>query len=172
LAPNTEQDHQQPAKRKGADNEDDIPQYDGADEIQTLELSQATEISFDCTDGASNQSTDYFIVTTSPGAENNDASRSFIPQLDGADGGSSEEKDEPSAKRSRGEDIDELNSDLDDDDEDALIVEDETATDLALCQYEKVSRVRTRWRGILRAGIIHIGRSDYCFSRANIDFDW
>lgn len=67
---------------------------------------------------------------------------------------------------------DELGSDLDDEDEDEAAVDDENIEDLILCQYEKISRVRTRWRGVLRAGIIHINRADYCFSRANNDFDW
>lgn len=73
-------------------------------------------------------------------------------------------------KRTRPED--ELGSDLDDDEDDLNGGDDENINDLILCQYEKINRVRTRWRGILRAGIVHIENSDYCFSRANTDFDW
>lgn len=75
-------------------------------------------------------------------------------------------------KRTRPESDNELGSDLDDSDDDIKEGEDESINDLILCQYEKISRVRTRWRGVLRAGIIHIGQSDYCFSRANADLDW
>lgn len=67
---------------------------------------------------------------------------------------------------------DELGSDLDDEDEDVADAVEENVTDLALCQYEKITRVRNRWRGVLRAGIVHINGRDYCFSRANMDFDW
>jgi transcription initiation factor TFIIA large subunit len=85
--------------------------------------------------------------------------------------------DQPDAKRIKSEGAtttpnDELGSDLDDEDELEGEVDDENITDLILCQYEKISRVRTRWRGVLRAGIIHIGGSDFCFSRSNTDFDW
>ncbi len=51
-------------------------------------------------------------------------------------------------------------------------MDNEKTDDLILCQYEKISRVRTRWRGILRSGIVHINHADYCFSKATTDFDW
>lgn len=67
---------------------------------------------------------------------------------------------------------DELGSDLDDEEEGDEAADDENINDLVLCQYEKISRVRTRWRGILRSGIVHISNRDYCFSKANMDFEW
>lgn len=112
-----------------------------------------------------------------------------IPQYDGADNSVEENEEdgvEPLAKRSKAAEgdvatpeerslpdaADELGSDLDDEDELNDEVDDENISDLILCQYEKISRVRTRWRGVLRAGIIHIGGSDFAFSRATTDFDW
>lgn len=67
---------------------------------------------------------------------------------------------------------DELGSDLDDEEEGDEAADDENINDLVLCQYEKISRVRTRWRGVLRSGIVHINNRDYCFSKANMDFEW
>lgn len=124
----------------------------------------------------------------------------IIPQVDGATEDSpvngKDDNDDRSSKRSRideeltnstvalpaaGVELssrnstgngDELGSDLDDEDEEVEAMVDENINDLILCQYEKISRVRTRWRGVLRAGIVHVNGSDYCFSRANTDFDW
>lgn len=76
------------------------------------------------------------------------------------------------AKRQPNPNGDELGSDLDDEDELAEDVDDENIADLILCQYEKISRVRTRWRGVLRAGVIHVNGSDFAFSRATVDFNW
>lgn len=67
---------------------------------------------------------------------------------------------------------DELNSDLDDEEADAEEVDDEVVGDLVLCQYEKIHRVRSRWRGVLRSGIIHVADSDLCFNRSTIDLEW
>lgn len=67
---------------------------------------------------------------------------------------------------------DELGSDLDDPTDSVNEMDGDAIRDLILCQYEKVHRVRARWRCILRAGIVHLGRRDYCFSKANTDFDW
>lgn len=67
---------------------------------------------------------------------------------------------------------DELGSDLDDEEDEGEVQIAENVANLTLCQYEKITRVRNRWRGVLRAGIVHINGRDYCFSRANMDFDW
>lgn len=65
---------------------------------------------------------------------------------------------------------DELGSDLDDDrDEEAELNELE---DFVLCTYEKVTRTKNKWRGILKNGIVHIRGRDYVFNRANFEFEW
>jgi len=53
-------------------------------------------------------------------------------------------------------------------------VDDENApTDhLILCQYEKVSRVKNKWKCVLKDGVVNINGRDYMFSRATGDFEW
>lgn len=57
----------------------------------------------------------------------------------------------------------------DDDDED-----DNTETDNeVLCQYDKVSHTKnSKWRAVLKDGIMHIGGRDYLFSKATGEFTW
>lgn len=76
----------------------------------------------------------------------------------------------PAAPKS--DNSDELNSDLDDEDDVAAELDDENINDLILCQYEKINRVRSRWRGVLRAGTININGLEYAFSKATMDFEW
>lgn len=54
------------------------------------------------------------------------------------------------------------------------VVDDENApTDhLILCQYEKVSRIKNKWKCILKDGVVNINGRDYMFSRATGDFEW
>ena len=58
---------------------------------------------------------------------------------------------------------DEIGSDLDDsDDEDA-----EGSEDMILCLYDKVQRVKNKWKCVLRDGVASIGGRDYLFSKCN-----
>merc|ERR1719238_2655296 len=59
-----------------------------------------------------------------------------------------------------------LGSDLDDD-----AVEPET-TELVLCQFEKVSRVKTKHKCQLKDGIMHLNGKDYLFSKATCEFEF
>lgn len=76
-------------------------------------------------------------------------------------------------------DDDLINSELDDDDDDDDNDDDdgneEAGTmdeNVVLCQYEKVSRTRNKWRCIFKSGLIHVNGVDYAFSRANGEFEW
>ncbi|KAJ3154933.1 hypothetical protein HDU86_004452 [Geranomyces michiganensis] len=62
-----------------------------------------------------------------------------------------------------------INSDLDDDDS-----EDGTydPQHLILCQYEKVNRVKNKWKCALKDGIITVNGRDYVFNKANGEFEW
>ncbi|KAJ3120599.1 hypothetical protein HK098_004468 [Nowakowskiella sp. JEL0407] len=63
----------------------------------------------------------------------------------------------------------EIGSDLDDEESD----EDEQEADhLILCQYEKVSRIKNKWKCVLKDGIVNVNGKDYLFSKANCDFEW
>ena len=77
------------------------------------------------------------------------------------------------------EDDDELGSDLDDDSEssgnEAADAEDATSAwnnNYIICQYEKVTRTKNKWKCILKDGMLHIDGRDYAFHRANCDYEW
>ncbi|KAF9923396.1 transcription factor IIA subunit alpha [Linnemannia zychae] len=61
-----------------------------------------------------------------------------------------------------------LGSDLDDSDGDM----DEESDNIVLCQYDKVSRTKSKWKCVLKDGIMLINGRDYLFHKANGDFEW
>jgi len=61
--------------------------------------------------------------------------------------------------------------------EDDASEDDEPETEnLILCQYDKVTHTKghakSRWKAILRHGIMRIEGRDYVFQKATGDFDW
>ncbi|KAI8824139.1 transcription factor IIA, alpha/beta subunit-domain-containing protein [Fimicolochytrium jonesii] len=84
-----------------------------------------------------------------------------IRQLDGVDDDEEEDEDD--------DNDDGINSELDDEDS-----EDEAADtpDLILCQYEKVNRVKNKWKCALKDGIVTVDGRDYLFNKANGEFEW
>lgn len=60
-------------------------------------------------------------------------------------------------------DKDEIGSDLDDSDDDDA----EGTEDMILCLYDKVQRVKNKWKCVLRDGVASIGGRDYLFSKCN-----
>ncbi|TIC66568.1 TFIIA-domain-containing protein [Wallemia mellicola] len=74
-------------------------------------------------------------------------------------------------KKGKDADEDAINSDLDDDDDE----EDndlDTNNDIVLCLYDKVQRVKNKWRMQLKDGIISINNKDYLFSKCSGEFEW
>lgn len=78
-----------------------------------------------------------------------------------------------------GADSDAINSDLDDSDDneedDADGNEDgesEMEQNIMLCLYDRVQRVRNRWKCALKDGIMNIDGKDYVFQKANGDSEW
>ena len=82
-----------------------------------------------------------------------------------------------------------LGSDLDDSDTDVIVgtsskpsangnssktklAEDQQENGLILCQYEKVTRSRKRWKAILKDGVMNLNGRDYAFSRAQCEFEF
>ncbi|KAJ6562002.1 transcription factor IIA, alpha/beta subunit-domain-containing protein [Mycena capillaripes] len=67
-----------------------------------------------------------------------------------------------------------INSDLDDSDTENEAEPDEGAveTDIVFCTYEKVQRVKNKWKCVLKEGMIHTGGKDYLFQRCNGEFEW
>merc|ERR1711971_548899 len=84
-----------------------------------------------------------------------------------------------------GLDDDDDGDDDDDDDDDDLDpdggeddISDEDASDLfetdnvVVCQYDKITRARNKWKFHLKDGIMNLNGKDYVFQRANGDAEW
>ncbi|KAL1746440.1 transcription factor IIA, alpha/beta subunit-domain-containing protein [Schizophyllum fasciatum] len=75
------------------------------------------------------------------------------------------------ASRPPPEDDEEINSDLDDSDSDQEQNGEEQATsgaadgDIVFCTYDKVQRVKNKWKCVLKDGVIHMNGRDYLFSK-------
>jgi len=70
---------------------------------------------------------------------------------------------------------DAINSDLDDTDDelDQEHVEDDGAmSEMILCTWDKVNRVKNKWRCTLKDGILTTGGKEYLFHKANGEFEW
>ncbi|KAJ5091347.1 hypothetical protein NUU61_006217 [Penicillium alfredii] len=72
------------------------------------------------------------------------------------------------------EDEDAINSDLDDPDD--LVAEDQDADELdgqvMLCTYDKVQRVKNKWKCTLKDGILTTGGKEYVFHKGQGEFEW
>jgi len=110
-----------------------------------------------------------------------------IPQVDGpADSSDEEEVDED--EEDDDDDDDDDDNDPDGDEEDEGVEEeplgseddisDEDASDLfdtenvVVCQYDKITRARNKWKFHLKDGIMNLNGKDYVFARANGDAEW
>lgn len=72
-----------------------------------------------------------------------------------------------------GDDV--INSDLDDSDEDQDdYAEDEDLENgmIMLCLYDKVQRVKNKWKYVLKDGIANINGKDYVFAKATGESEW
>ncbi|EAU91078.2 hypothetical protein CC1G_03246 [Coprinopsis cinerea okayama7 len=68
-----------------------------------------------------------------------------------------------------------INSDLDDSDTDNDDDGDEGGageSDIVFCTYDKVARVKTKWKCVLKEGMIHVNGKDYLFSKCTGEFEW
>lgn len=94
---------------------------------------------------------------------------------DGVAGSVKAEDDDAAAgqKRKRISDDDEIGSDLDDsDDEDLDGGVDGDNDDMVLCLYDKVQRVKNKWKCVLKDGVASIDGRDYLFAKCNGEFEW
>lgn len=79
------------------------------------------------------------------------------------------------AKKSALLETDEINSDLDDSDDDYvnMDVEDEgTDVNMMLCLYDKVLRVKNKWKCNLKEGVVTIDHKDFAFQKAQGESEW
>jgi transcription initiation factor TFIIA large subunit len=75
----------------------------------------------------------------------------------------------PSASATQENDDDLINSDLDSDDDEEPNIE---TSNRILCQFEKVTRTRNRWKCVLRDGVAKINGRDFVFQKAQGDFEF
>ncbi|KAM3462467.1 hypothetical protein NHJ6243_004047 [Beauveria neobassiana] len=94
------------------------------------------------------------------------ASRSRKGKGVGAYDGGDEDEDE--------EDEDAINSDLDDPDEDQDEdeVDDEGLGHIMLCMYDKVQRVKNKWKCTLKDGVLTVNGKEYVFHKATGEYEW
>ncbi|PVH93780.1 transcription factor IIA, alpha/beta subunit [Periconia macrospinosa] len=71
-------------------------------------------------------------------------------------------------------DSDAINSDLDDPDDDAINgdSDDDETMDYMLCTYDKVQRVKNKWKCTLKDGILTTNKREYLFHKATGEFEW
>uniref|UniRef100_A0A060T7R6 ARAD1C24112p n=1 Tax=Blastobotrys adeninivorans TaxID=409370 RepID=A0A060T7R6_BLAAD len=70
---------------------------------------------------------------------------------------------------------DEINSDLDDSEDEidsANEDEDDDGGMIMLCLYDKVQRVKNKWKYVLKDGVANINGKDYVFSRGSGESEW
>lgn len=44
--------------------------------------------------------------------------------------------------------------------------------DIVFCTYDKVARVKNKWKCILKDGMIHVNGKDYLFQKCTGEFEW
>jgi len=153
--------------------EERLPQTDGAnDEIpqETLSIRQKLDQQLESIDVS--QSVPYVSVsqnsegksvlefTLPDGFDHTRANGLRLPQLDGQNDNDDDDED------------DAINSDLDDSEDEDDDNADAETTNKMLCQYEKVTRTKNKWKCVLKDGIINVEGRDFLFHKANGDFQF
>ncbi|KAI0335085.1 transcription factor IIA, alpha/beta subunit [Cubamyces sp. BRFM 1775] len=116
-----------------------------------------------------------------------------IPQVDGPSSSSSESPSPPPSQNyaprsshpslpqpsqtstTKEDDSEAINSDLDDSDSDVEqdgIEGGSADQDIVFCTYDKVARVKNKWKCVLKDGMIHINGKDYLFAKCSGEFEW
>ncbi|KAF2268239.1 transcription factor IIA, alpha/beta subunit [Lojkania enalia] len=101
-------------------------------------------------------------------AESGPSSATSLPGVAPFDG----ELDGEDVKEENPEDA--INSDLDDpeDDIEGDGDNDDETMDYMLCTYDKVQRVKNKWKCTLKDGILTTNKKEYLFHKANGEFEW
>nr|POE66143.1 transcription initiation factor iia large subunit [Quercus suber] len=103
-------------------------------------------------------------------AENGMVDGSF-PQLDGDADDDDDEK--PDVKDDDDENA--INSDLDDSDDENqenMGEDDDEMGDTILCTYDKVQRVKNKWKCILKDGVMSVKGKEWVFHKGTGEFEW
>ncbi|KAI0358648.1 TFIIA-domain-containing protein [Trametes cingulata] len=124
-----------------------------------------------------------------PANSSQPASTARIPQVDGPSSSSSESPSPPpsqsyaprashpslpqpsqASSTAKADDSEAINSDLDDSDSDVEqdgIEGGAADQDIVFCTYDKVARVKNKWKCVLKDGMIHINGKDYLFAKCS-----
>lgn len=92
---------------------------------------------------------------------------SNLPQYDGGDDDDDDDGDDDLGIKKENDGDEDLGSDLDDEEG-----EEPDTDNIALCQFEKVTRIKNKRKCNLKAGVMHLNGRDYLFNRANGEFEW
>ncbi|PWN53768.1 TFIIA-domain-containing protein [Violaceomyces palustris] len=103
------------------------------------------------------------------GGQQNGESSTAPSGSEGKERGSAEDDIGTGSKRKRISNDDEIGSDLDDSDEDDGEggIEGDINEDMVLCLYDKVQRVKNKWKCVLKDGVASIDGRDYLFTKCN-----
>ncbi|ETI19764.1 hypothetical protein G647_08777 [Cladophialophora carrionii CBS 160.54] len=100
------------------------------------------------------------------GSAGGDASKAVTPSLARSQGDATGDDDDE-------EDEDAINSDLDDPDDLAAAEENGENTDqVMLCTYDKVQRVKNKWKCTLKDGVLRVDGTEYVFHKGQGEFEW
>ena len=92
-----------------------------------------------------------------------------IPQLDG------DVDDDVKGALKDEDDEDAINSDLDDSDEEnqgEIDGDDDDEGDSILCTYDKVQRVKNKWKCTLKDGVMSVNGKEWVFHKGTGEFEW
>lgn len=105
---------------------------------------------------------------------NNSPHKTKVPQLDGLGESDDEDKAGIKGEDDLEDDEDAINSDLDDPDD--YIVEQDPEEgpqgQIMVCTYDKVARVKNKWKCTLKDGVLTTGGKEYVFHKATGEFEW
>lgn len=99
----------------------------------------------------------------------NGGADSAVPQLDG----DVDDEDDKDVKDEDDENA--INSDLDDSDDDGqgnMGDDDDDLGDSILCTYDKVQRVKNKWKCTLKDGVMSVGGKEYVFHKGTGEYEW
>ncbi|XP_004519581.1 transcription initiation factor IIA subunit 1 isoform X2 [Ceratitis capitata] len=99
-----------------------------------------------------------------------DESEESDDNMDNDDDDDLDKDDDEDAENEGGAEEEPLNSDDDVTDEDASDVFE--TDNVIVCQYDKITRSRNKWKFYLKDGIMNIGGKDYVFQKSNGDAEW
>lgn len=128
------------------------------------------------------------VVTQNANTQRPVQNQNNIAQLDGAFGDSSDddEEEEEEDNEDEEEDLDDKEEEENDEaaarEEEPLNSEDDVTDDdpadlfdtdnVVVCQYDKITRSRNKWKFYLKDGIMNLSGKDYVFQKMNGDAEW